>query len=183
MVLFIISEVMFFFAIFWAFFNNQLNPSIHIYGMWPPMGIKAIHWCKIPLLNTLCLVTSGISMTWTHHSLINQSLKELFDSYVLTLLLAAIFTALQFIEYQNAPFSISDSVFGSCFFLATGFHGFHVLIGTIFLFICFLRILSSHLSTNHHIGFESASWYWHFVDVVWIFLFGAIYWLASLKGV
>jgi len=176
MMLFICSEVMFFFAFFWAFFHSSLNPTPEIGGVWPPKGIEVLSAWEIPLLNTIILLTSGASCTWCHHAIVAGERKDALVSLIITLILAVFFTALQAFEYVNAGFTISDSVFGSTFFMATGFHGFHVIIGTTFLAVCFFRLLNHHFTREHHFGFEAAAWYWHFVDVVWLFLFVTIYW-------
>jgi len=174
MVLFITSEIMFFFAFFWAYFHSSLGPVVEIGSLWPPKGIVTFNPLGIPLLNTYILLLSGVTITYTHHYLINGSLKAEFG-FIVTLYLAIFFTFLQVYEYIEAPFSIFDAVYGSSFFMATGFHGFHVIIGTIFITICFLRFQKGHFSKQHHFGFEAAAWYWHFVDVVWLFLFISIY--------
>jgi len=179
MLLFIVSEIMFFFAFFWAFFHSSFNPSIVIGGVWPPAFLTILDAWKIPLLNTILLLSSGATVTWAHNAIVWGSKSQAVLSLVLTILLAIIFTALQGFEYATAPFSISDSVYGSTFYLATGFHGFHVIIGTIFLAVCLVRLLLNHFTREHHFGFEAAAWYWHFVDVVWLFLFVTIYWWGS----
>nr|YP_010042764.1 cytochrome c oxidase subunit III [Iconaster longimanus]QPC56401.1 cytochrome c oxidase subunit III [Iconaster longimanus] len=179
MILFITSEVCFFFAFFWAFFHSSLAPTIEIGVSWPPTGINPINPFLVPLLNTAVLLSSGITVTWAHHSILSNNRNEAIQSLALTILLGLYFTALQAWEYYDSPFTIADSVYGSTFFVATGFHGLHVLIGTTFLFICFLRLLTFHFSNNHHFGFEAAAWYWHFVDVVWLFLYICIYWWGS----
>ena len=176
MMLFICSEVMFFFAFFWAFFHSSLDPTPEIGGVWPPKGIDVLSAWEVPLLNTVILLTSGASCTWCHHAIVAGERKDAIISLIITLILAVFFTALQAFEYVNAGFTISDSVFGSTFFMATGFHGFHVIIGTTFLAVCFFRLLNHHFTKEHHFGFEAAAWYWHFVDVVWLFLFVTIYW-------
>jgi len=179
MLLFIVSEVMFFFAFFWAFFHSSFNPSIAIGGVWPPAFLTILDPWKVPLLNTVILLTSGATVTWAHHAIVWGSKFHACFSLVLTVLLAIVFTALQGFEYLTAPFCISDSVYGSCFYMATGFHGFHVIIGTLFLGVCFFRLYLNHFTREHHFGFEAAAWYWHFVDVVWLFLFLTIYWWGS----
>nr|AJF93973.1 cytochrome c oxidase subunit 3 [Oopsacas minuta] len=176
MILFISSEVLFFFSFFWAFFHSSLAPTTEIGSNWPPEGIQPLNPIAIPLLNTLVLLSSGITITWTHNSLIKGSKKNATKSLTLTILLGIFFTYLQILEYSNSSFTISDSIYGSTFFVATGFHGAHVLIGTTFLLICRLRLNYNHFTTNHHIGFETSAWYWHFVDVVWLFLYTCIYW-------
>lgn len=175
-ILFIVSEVMFFFAFFWAFFSASIAPTIEIGAIWPPKGIEPFNPWQIPALNTLILLLSGATVTWCHHAVVVGKHKDAVFGLVCTIVLALIFTGFQGLEYVSAPFSISDSVFGSSFFMATGFHGFHVLIGTSFLGVCLYRLCSFHFSSDHHVGLESAIWYWHFVDVVWLFLFVAVYW-------
>jgi cytochrome c oxidase subunit 3 len=178
-ILFIVSEVMFFFAFFWAFFHASINPSPNIGGVWPPQGIETLNPWGIPLLNTVILLSSGASVTWSHHAVIAGKKGTALETLLITILLAICFTALQGYEYVNAPFSISDGIYGSTFFMGTGFHGLHVFIGTIFLIVCFFRIYLNHFSKQHHIGFEGAIYYWHFVDIVWLFLFISIYWWGS----
>jgi len=179
MLLFIISEIMFFFAFFWAFFHSSFNPSIFIGGVWPPSFFVILDPWKIPLLNTILLLSSGASVTWAHHAIIWGSKKQSSNALTVTVLLAIVFTLLQAFEYVTAPFSISDSIYGSTFYMATGFHGFHVFIGTCFLTVCLIRLYFNHFTREHHFGFEAAAWYWHFVDVVWLFLFVTIYWWGS----
>lgn len=175
-ILFILSEIMFFFSFFWAFFHSALSPTAEIGMTWPPTGITPIHPWGVPLLKTAILLSSGASLTWSHHTLRKGDGKEAWQSLLITILLGIWFTALQAYEYYEAPFTIADRVYGSVFFVATGFHGLHVIIGTTFLAVCLLRLMRAHFSVNHHVGFECAIWYWHFVDVVWIFLFVCIYW-------
>uniref|UniRef100_UPI0030E17C59 cytochrome c oxidase subunit III n=1 Tax=Vescelia pieli TaxID=2526987 RepID=UPI0030E17C59 len=176
MILFIISEVFFFISFFWAFFHSSLAPAIDIGTYWPPLGITPFNPMQIPLLNTAILLASGVSVTWAHHSLLNSNYTQSAQGLSLTIMLGVYFTLLQAYEYIEAPFSIADSVYGATFFMATGFHGLHVIIGTTFLIICFVRHISHHFSDNHHFGFEAAAWYWHFVDIVWLFLYISIYW-------
>lgn len=176
--LFIISEVFFFIRIFWCYFHIFLSPRIEIGGLWPPKNIISFNPYFIPLLNTIILLSSGISITWCHHSLINRNKTERVGSLFLTIFLGLVFSLIQYIEYKNASFSIADSVYGSIFFISTGFHGLHVLIGTIFLIVNFFRILRGDFSSIHHFGFEAAAWYWHFVDVVWLFLYLLVYFWA-----
>nr|UAM91310.1 cytochrome c oxidase subunit III [Scolopendra subspinipes] len=176
MILFILSEILFFVSFFWAFFHSSLSPSPEIGLMWPPMNIIPFNPFQIPLLNTAILLSSGITVTWAHHSLIEANYSQAKQALLITILLGIYFSSLQAFEYYEAPFTIADSSYGSTFFMATGFHGLHVLIGTTFLLMCFLRHLNNQFSTNHHFGFEAAAWYWHFVDVVWLFLFISIYW-------
>lgn len=174
--LFIISEIFFFVAFFWAFFHNSISPSIEIGNIWPPKGIYTFNPWRIPFLNTLILLLSGCTVTWCHHALISNSRKQTYISLFLTILLALIFTLLQTYEYKTADFRLSDGIYGSTFYLSTGFHGFHVIVGTVSLAVCLVRLLNSQLTQQHHFGFESSAWYWHFVDVVWLFLFVSIYW-------
>ena len=180
MVLFIVSEIMFFLAFFWAFFHSSLAPTIEIGAVWPPKGIDVLNPWEIPFLNTVILLTSGATVTWAHHAILAGQKTQGMVSLAATIILAAIFTGFQVIEYIEAPFTITDGIYGSTFFMATGFHGFHVFIGTVFLFICLLRLNANQFSTHQHFGFEAAAWYWHFVDVVWLFLFVAIYWWGGL---
>nr|YP_009185923.1 cytochrome c oxidase subunit III [Phacomorphus fratyi]ALO70822.1 cytochrome c oxidase subunit 3 [Phacomorphus fratyi] len=179
MILFIASEVFFFISFFWSFFHSSLSPSIELGMMWPPKGITTFNPIQIPLLNTLILLTSGLTVTWAHHSMIENDFKTTYHGLMMTVLLGIYFTLLQAYEYMEAPFSISDSTYGSSFFMATGFHGLHVIIGTTFLLVCLMRHLNNHFSNIHHFGFEAAAWYWHFVDVVWLFLYISIYWWGS----
>lgn len=178
-ILFIASEVLFFFAFFWAFFHRSLAPAPELGCSWPPAGINAINPFSIPLLNTAVLLASGVTVTWAHHRLIEGNQSEALQGLALTVTLGVYFTALQAQEYIEAPFTIADSAYGTTFFVATGFHGLHVLIGSTFLAICLARIFFHHFSSGHHFGFEAAAWYWHFVDVVWIFLYLCIYWWGS----
>nr|YP_009707964.1 cytochrome c oxidase subunit III [Xystrocera globosa]QEU57262.1 cytochrome c oxidase subunit III [Xystrocera globosa] len=179
MILFITSEVFFFISFFWGFFHNSLAPSVEIGMIWPPKGIQPFNPLEIPLLNTLILLTSGLTVTWAHHSLMENNYKQALQGLVLTVILGVYFTILQGYEYIEAPFTIADSVYGSSFFIATGFHGLHVIIGTTFLLVCLIRHYANHFSSIHHFGFEAAAWYWHFVDVVWLFLYISIYWWGS----
>lgn len=179
MLLFIVSEVMFFFAFFWAFFHSSVNPSIFIGGVWPPAHIVTLDPWKIPLLNTILLLSSGASVTWAHHAIVLGDKFQGCVALIVTIILASIFSGLQGFEYVTAPFSISDGIYGSCFYMLTGFHGFHVIVGTIFLAVGLLRLYLNHFTRQHHFGFEAAAWYWHFVDVVWLFLFITVYWWGS----
>nr|YP_010987681.1 cytochrome c oxidase subunit III [Platystethus arenarius]WON66113.1 cytochrome c oxidase subunit III [Platystethus arenarius] len=179
MILFITSEVFFFISFFWGFFHSSLSPNIELGMMWPPKGITPFNPMQIPLLNTLILLTSGLTVTWAHHSLIENNYNQTFQGLLMTVILGVYFSMLQAYEYIEAPFCISDSVYGSSFFMATGFHGIHVIIGTTFLLICLIRHFNNHFSSIHHFGFEAAAWYWHFVDVVWLFLYISIYWWGS----
>nr|CAD7857569.1 COX3 CDS [Olavius algarvensis] len=180
MMLFIISEICFFMAFFWAFFHSSLAPCINIGCTWPPIGIKPIDPFSVPLLNTTVLLASGFTVTWAHHSLLMKKRMKTMMALSMTIMLGMYFTMLQLMEYNESSFTIADSVYGSIFFIATGFHGIHVLIGTSFLLINMLRTMKSHFSNTHHFGFEASAWYWHFVDVIWICLYMSIYWWGSL---
>lgn len=175
-ILFITSEVFFFLSFFWSFFHSRLTPSPEIGGHWPPSIIFSFNPFIIPLLNTALLLSSGITLTWSHHRLLENNLTQGLISLLITVIIGILFTGLQWIEYNDSSFRMSDSIYGSTFFIATGFHGLHVLIGSSFLIVCLVRINLNHYSSFHHIGFEAAAWYWHFVDVVWLFLFISIYW-------
>ncbi len=175
MLLFIVSEVMFFFAFFQAFFQASFAPVPEIGSVQPPKGIEVLSAQEIPFLNTIILLTSGATCTQSHHAIVVGNKEQARISLILTVVLAVIFTGCQAFEYVNAPFSISDSVYGSTFYMATGFHGFHVFIGTCFLTVCLVRLINNHFTTRHHFGFEAAAQYQHFVDVVQLFLFVAVY--------
>lgn len=175
-ILFILSEVLFFVSFFWAFFHSSLSPAIELGASWPPIGIISFNPFQIPLLNTAILLASGVTVTWAHHSLMEGNHSQTTQGLFFTVLLGIYFSILQAYEYIEAPFTIADSVYGSTFYIATGFHGLHVLIGTTFLLVCLLRHINNHFSKNHHFGFEAAAWYWHFVDIVWLFLYVSIYW-------
>jgi len=179
MLLFIVSEIMFFFAFFWAFFHSSLSPAIEIGSVWPPTSINPFDPWGIPLLNTLILLLSGSTVTWAHHEILVGRKEPAKIALFLTILLAITFTGFQVFEYIEASFTISDGIYGSTFFMATGFHGFHVIIGTLFLSVCLIRLGKNHFTKKHHFGFEAAAWYWHFVDVVWLFLFISIYWWGN----
>lgn len=183
MMLFIASEVMFFVAFFWAYFHFALYPE-HVAGaakaIWPPAGIHTFDPFHLPLLNTLILLLSGCTVTWAHHALLENDRKGMLQGLGLTVLLGITFTFFQAVEYAEAPFAFSGGgIYPSVFFLATGFHGFHVIIGTIFLAVCWVRAWKGHFTPQRHFGFEAAAWYWHFVDVVWLFLFVCIYVLGA----
>jgi len=180
-ILFIVSEVMFFMSFFWAFFHSSLAPVVQIGGIWPPFGILTFSPWGVPLLNTFILLTFGLTVTAAHHYLLSGNLVKASNALILTILLAITFTGFQVLEYVEAPFNISDGIYGSVFFMATGFHGFHVIIGTLFLTVVTLRLLRHHFTQTHHIGFEAAAWYWHFVDVVWLFLFVVVYWWGGAR--
>jgi len=187
-ILFIVSEVMFFFAFFWAFFHASIAPNVDLGGVWPPIGINILNPLHIPLLNTFILLISGVFVTLSHHSLcVPTDKKSDINTYedsvlslIATLVLAIEFTLWQLFEYTEATFYINDGVYGSTFYLTTGFHGFHVFVGTLFLIVSLFRLLGGQLLTNHHFGYEAAIWYWHFVDVVWLFLYVFVYcWSAG----
>nr|AWV83424.1 cytochrome oxidase subunit III [Aleeta curvicosta] len=179
MILFIVSEIFFFVSFFWGFFHSSLSPTMEIGMIWPPVGIEPFNPMHIPLLNTMILLCSGVTITWAHHSMMEGKHNECVFSIMLTLMLGLYFTMLQIYEYMESSFCISDSIYGSTFFVATGFHGIHVIIGSSFIMICLMRQLKFHFSKIHHFGFEAAAWYWHFVDIVWLFLYVSIYWWGS----
>ncbi|RYJ03114.1 MAG: cytochrome c oxidase subunit 3 [Acetobacteraceae bacterium] len=183
MMLFIASEVMFFVAFFWAYFHFALYPD-HVSGsvagaVWPPKGVLTFDPFGLPFLNTMILLLSGCTVTWAHHGLLHNDRSTAIKGLAITVLLGLSFTTLQAVEYAEAPFKFTGGVYPSTFFLATGFHGFHVIVGTIFLFVCLMRTMKGHFSAQRHFGFEAAAWYWHFVDVVWLFLFICIYFLGA----
>jgi cytochrome c oxidase subunit 3 len=180
MFLFIASEVMFFVAFFWAFFHFALYPEHTASGTWPPKGVHVFDPWDLPFLNTLILLTSGVTVTWAHHALRENNRQQLVYGLTLTVLLGLAFTACQAYEYSHAAFGFKDGIYSSTFFMATGFHGFHVIVGTIFLAVCLGRAMKGQFTPERHFGFEAAAWYWHFVDVVWLFLFTAIYWWGSV---
>jgi cytochrome c oxidase subunit 3 len=191
MILFIASEVMFFVAWFWAFFDASLFSGEHIQyareeftgGVWPPKGTEVFNPWHLPLLNTLILLTSGTTVTWAHHALLHNDRPGLRNGLILTVLLGVLFTCVQAYEYAHAPFAFKGTIYGATFFMATGFHGFHVIIGTIFLLVCLFRAVAGQFTPRQHLGFEFAAWYWHFVDVVWLFLFSCIYVWGNWGGV
>lgn len=180
MLLFIVSEVFFFLSFFWAFFHRRLAPSPEIGSSWPPLGTLPFNPFQVPLLNTIILLSSGVTVTLAHHALLKGSHSYAIQGLCVTVALGLVFTALQALEYLEASFSIADSSYGSTFFIATGFHGLHVIVGTTFLLVCSLRCNRCVFSPAHHFGFEAAAWYWHFVDVVWLFLYITIYWWGRL---
>ncbi len=203
MILFIASEVMFFVGWFWSWFDFSLFPaaiqydheagvslieagSTAVAAQWPPAGLEVLNAFELPLLNTFILLLSGTTVTWAHHALLHGDRKGLINGLTLTVLLGVLFSFVQAYEYLHAPFAFKDSIYGATFFMATGFHGFHVLVGTIFLAVCLIRALRGDFTPQQHFGFEAAAWYWHFVDVVWLFLFFSIYiwggWGAPLAG-
>jgi len=180
MVLFIASEVMFFFAFFWAYFDSSMPIFSKVAAhTWPPKGIVPLNTWEIPFVNTLILLTSGATVTWAHHALRAGDRRRTILGLALTIGLGFTFLGLQAYEYVHAAFKITDGIYPSTFYLATGFHGFHVFIGACFLSVCFMRARAGHFTPDHHVGFEAAAWYWHFVDVVWLFLFTWIYWWGS----
>ncbi len=179
-IMFIMSEVMFFLAWFWNFFKHALYPMTEgsplVDGVWPPAGIETFDPWHLPLINTLILLCSGAAATWAHHAIAHENnRKDLVNGLILSILLGVLFTIFQIYEYQHASFGFSGNIYGATFFMATGFHGFHVVVGTIFLAVCLVRALRGQMTQEHHLGFEAAAWYWHFVDVVWLFLFFAVY--------
>nr|QHV34325.1 cytochrome c oxidase subunit III [Gessius sp. 'rufidorsus'] len=176
MILFITSEVFFFLSFFWAFFHSSLSPNIEIGMMWPPKGIKTLNPINVPMLNTMILLCSGMSMTWAHNSLLMNKVNQTKQSLIITMILGVYFSLIQVMEYFETTFCMSDSIYGSVFFIMTGFHGIHVIIGTIFIMISFIRISKMHMSLVHNVGFESSAWYWHFVDLVWMMLYISLYW-------
>lgn len=173
-ILFIVSEVMFFFSFFWAYFHSSLSPNIELGSQWPPYALDVIG-LSLPVVNTIILLTSGATITLAHLAILRQKKVIAVEAMIATIVLALVFTAIQAYEYRNAPFSISDGVYGSVFFMLTGFHGLHVIIGTIFITVQFIRLLKDHLLVDSHLGFEASAWYWHFVDVVWLLLFVIVY--------
>ena len=179
-ILFIMSEVMFFAAWFWTFIKHAMYPGgpelPAEFQTWPPKGIETFDPWHLPLINTLILLCSGAAATWAHHALVHENnRKDMKWGLTLAILLGALFTAFQALEYSHAAFGFAGNIYGASFFMATGFHGAHVIIGTIFLFICLMRTMRGHFTPESHLGFEAAAWYWHFVDVVWLFLFAAVY--------
>nr|QBZ38191.1 cytochrome c oxidase subunit III [Stenocranus matsumurai] len=176
MILFILSEIMFFISFFWSFFHASLSPSIEIGMKWPPKGIYPFNPLEIPLLNTIILVSSGASITWAHHSLLSNKFKQTLSSLLMTMIMGLYFTGLQWWEYKEASFTIADSIFGSTFFMTTGFHGIHVIIGSIFIMCSTLSLMKMQMTKINHISLELAAWYWHFVDVVWMLLYLIMYW-------
>lgn len=177
--LFILSEVFFFAGFFWALYHSSLAPIPKLGGCWPHTGINPLNPLEVPLLTTLVLLASGVSMTWAHHSLIEGNCKNKQQALAITILLGIYFTLLQPSEYYKTSFTISDGVYGWTFFIATGFHGPHGIIASTFLTVCLLRQFNFHVTSNHHFGFEAVAWYWYFVDVVWLFFYVSIYWWGS----
>nr|UZT67430.1 cytochrome c oxidase subunit 3 [Aegilips sp. ZJUH 20220002] len=175
MLMFIISEVFFFISLFWSYFHSALSPNIEIGTMWPPQNISSINPFTIPTLNTIILLTSGFTITWSHHLLLINKKKSMYP-LLITIMLGLFFSYIQFFEYSKMSFCMSDSIYGSLFYMMTGFHGLHVIIGSLFLLVTLMRMMMNHLTMTHHFNFEASSWYWHFVDVVWIFVFSLVYW-------
>jgi cytochrome c oxidase subunit 3 len=182
MALFIASEVMFFVAFFWAFFNASLFPVQEIGGVWPPQGMHVIKPFDLPFMMTMILLLSGCTVTWAHHAILEGNQKDAVKGIGISVLLGFFFLGFQMYEYAHAPFKFSGNVYSSAFFMATGFHGFHVFVGATFLLVCWLRARKGHFTPERHFGFEAAAWYWHFVDVVWLFLFIAVYWWGNLHS-
>nr|ARW70289.1 cytochrome c oxidase subunit III [Kaburagia rhusicola ensigallis] len=176
MILFIVSEMFLFISFFWNFLHNSLAPSIEIGLNWPPKNINFFNPLLIPLLNTVILLTSSFTITLTHFYMLNNLKNNSIKFMNLTIILSMYFLLLQALEYKQANFTFSDSVFGSSFYIATGFHGLHVMIGTIFLITNLMRMINMHFSHIHHISFELAAWYWHFIDIIWLFLYMTFYW-------
>nr|YP_009370108.1 cytochrome c oxidase subunit III [Phyllopsora corallina]ARQ15982.1 cytochrome c oxidase subunit III [Phyllopsora corallina] len=177
--LFIVSEALFFLAIFWTFFHSALSPAVEMGAQWPPKGIDSINPFELPLLNTILLLASGFLVTYAHHSVIQGKRSGALYGITFTVVLALAFTVLQGVEYTVSSFTLSDSTFGSCFYFGTGFHGLHVIIGTAFIAVGLWRVLAYHFTENHHLGLESSILYWHFVDIVWLFLFISVYYWGS----
>lgn len=173
--LFLVSEFMLFFGFFWAYFHLSLSPDFHIGVIWPPKGIVVVNSLEIPLLNTLILLLSGCSLTWSHQALVNNLVSEVLDGLIITILLGILFLCLQGMEYYESTFSYNDSAYSSIFYMLTGLHCFHVIVGVIFLTNCLYRYVNKQFTTTHHLGFLFAIWYWHFVDVVWLLLFLIVY--------
>lgn len=174
--LFIASEAMLFVAFFWSYFHVSLNLPGFANFEWPPKGILTLDPMQLPYLNTLILLLSGTTITWAHHELLDGNFAKVTKAILITVLLGLTFSCVQLFEYMHASFAFKDGIYPSNFYMATGFHGAHVLIGTIFLFVCMARNMRREFQVDHHVGFEAAAWYWHFVDVVWLFLFVSIYW-------
>ncbi len=178
--LFIVSEVFFFVSFFWGFYDAALSPTVELGLTWPPMGILPLEVYSIPLLNTVILLSSGVTITWSHHSLTNNLYFSTLFSLGFTLVLGFYFLYIQYLEYRESAFTIADGIYGTTFFVSTGFHGLHVIIGATYLTYVFILIIRGVLLSTHHFSFEAAAWYWHFVDVVWLFLYLSIYWWGSL---
>lgn len=182
MALFIASEVMFFVAFFWAFFDMSLFPREAVGFVWPPENIEVINAFSLPFLMTVILLLSGCAVTWAHHAVLEGDNESLVRGLKWTVILGVIFLGFQVYEYGHVAFGFTDGIYASTFYMATGFHGFHVFVGTVFLYICYLRAKKGHFTPEKHFGFEAAAWYWHFVDVVWLFLFVAVYIWGGMIG-
>ncbi|MGH1456135.1 MAG: cytochrome c oxidase subunit 3 [Alphaproteobacteria bacterium] len=182
MSLFIASEVMFFVAFFWAYFAAAFYPNAGIGFVWPPASIHTIDPFDLPLMMTMILLLSGCTVTWAHHAIVEGKSADFVKALGLTVALGTVFLGFQVYEYVNAHFGFTDTVYASAFYMATGFHGFHVFVGTVFLLVCWIRAKKGHFTPKGHFGFEAAAWYWHFVDVVWLFLYLAIYWWGTEFG-
>lgn len=178
-ILFISSEVLFFASFFWAFFHSRVSPTVELGQRWPPQAIHPFNPIRIPLLNTILLLSSGVTVTWAHHEILKNNFGRSSIALYITIFLGVVFSAFQAFEYAEAPFCIADSSFGSRFFMATGFHGLHVIIGSLFLIISIRRFNRIVNTAEHIVGFECAAWYWHFVDVVWLFLYSMVYWWGA----
>lgn len=179
MVLFIITELMLFFAVFWGYLHSSLSPAIELGSLWPPVGIEPLNAAAIPTLNTILLLSSGGAVTWSHHALLSGYRNRAINGALLTIILAIIFTYLQGYEYVTATFTMADSVYANIFYFGTGLHGLHVIAGTLFITVALARIYVYHVTSSHHVGFEAAILYWHFVDVVWLVLYVIFYWWGS----
>ena len=177
--LFILTEACFFGSIFWAYGWSSMSPTVELGAQWPPVGVTPLSPITVPLLNTILLVSSGATVTYAHHALFRGDRTAALLGTFLTVILAIVFTALQGFEYATAGFSMPDGAFGTCFYFSTGFHGLHVLIGTIFIAVGLARLTLYHLTTAHHMGLEASILYWHFVDAVWLFLYGVVYWWSQ----
>nr|DBA43668.1 TPA_asm: COX3 [Bombus laesus] len=179
MIMFIVSELFFFISFFWTFFHNSISPAIEINLMWPPKMIKFFNPFEIPLLNSIILIMSGFTVTLSHYNMLNNKFYLSSKMLFMTIILGFYFNFMQIFEYFNSFFCINDSIYGSIFFLSTGFHGLHVLIGTLMLLYSLIRMLNNHFSSTHHINYELSIWYWHFVDVIWLFIYMFYYILMN----
>ena len=177
--LFILTEACFFGSIFWAYGWSSMSPTVELGAQWPPVGVTPLSPITVPLLNTILLVSSGATVTYAHHALFRGDRTAALIGTFLTVILAIVFTYLQFFEYSTAGFNMSDGAFGTCFYFSTGGHGAHVIIGTIFIAVGLIRLTLYHFTTAHHMGYEGSILYWHFVDAVWLFLYAVIYWWGS----
>ena len=173
--LFLTSEVMLFFGFFWAFFHSSICPAIEIGSHWPSYGIIAIKTWQYPFYNTAILIISGFAVTWAHQAMALGSFRGSLDGILTSICLGLLFIVLQAIEYYEADYSIIDGIYGSAFYMLTGLHGMHVIIGILFLIICCFRLLQNHFTTQHYLGLIFAIWYWHSVDIIWIMVFLSVY--------